>query len=102
LTVNIGPYLGVFRVDTQPLFEARLCVWLDRNDRTFWLANAAIDTFVRMDDKHVLALVEAIHWADFYTIHQLTFAATLIDYIGHLSSGVSVADSNDRVRWVRR
>jgi hypothetical protein len=51
LTVNIGPYLGVFRVDTQPLFEARLCVWLDRNDRTFWLANAAIDTFVRMDDK---------------------------------------------------
>jgi hypothetical protein len=49
-----------------------------------------------------LALVEAIHWADFYTIHQLTFAATLIDYIGHLSSGVSVADSNDRVRWVRR
>src|SRR5262249_34373855 len=38
-----------------------------------------------MDDQHVLALVEAIHGADFYTIHQLTFDATLIDYIGHLS-----------------
>src|SRR6202035_3019653 len=52
---------------------------------TFWLANPAIDTFVRMDDQHVLALVETIHGADFYTIHQLTFDATLIDYIGHLS-----------------
>src|SRR5271156_1694297 len=38
-----------------------------------------------MDNQHVLALVEAIHGADFYTIHQLTFDATLIDYIGHLS-----------------
>jgi hypothetical protein len=38
-----------------------------------------------MDDQHVLTLVEAIHGADFYTIHQLTFDATLIDYIGHLS-----------------
>jgi hypothetical protein len=59
-----------------------------------------------MDNQHVLALVEAIHGADFYTIHQLTFDATLIDYIGHLSilpgwAGVSVADSNGRVRWVR-
>ena len=60
-------------------------VRLDRIDRTFWLANPAIDTFVGMDDQHVLALVEAIHGADFYTIHQLTFDATLIDYIGHLS-----------------
>jgi hypothetical protein len=45
----------------------------------------AIDTFVGMDDQHVLALVKAIHGVDFYTIHQLTFDATLIDYIGHLS-----------------
>jgi hypothetical protein len=58
-----------------------------------------------MDDQHVLTLVEAIHGADFYTIHQLTFDATLIDYIGHLSflrwAGASVADSNDRGRCVR-
>jgi hypothetical protein len=47
--------------------------------------NPAIDAFVGMDDEHVLALVEAIHGADFYTIHQLTFDATLIDYVGHLS-----------------
>jgi hypothetical protein len=57
-----------------------------------------------MDNQHVLALVEAIHRADFYTIHQLTFDATLIDYIGHLSflrwAGISVADSNDRIRRV--
>src|SRR6516164_145932 len=40
---------------------------------------------IHSSDQHVLALVEAIHGADFYTIHQLTFDATLIDYIGHLS-----------------
>ena len=39
-----------------------------------------------MDDQHVLALVEAIHRADFHTIHQLTFDAALIDYIGHRMS----------------
>src|SRR6516225_10488269 len=82
---NIGPYLGVFRVDAQPLFEARLGVRLDRIDRTFWLANPAIYAFVGMDDQHVLALVEAIHGADFHTIHQLTFDATFIDYIRHLT-----------------
>ena len=38
-----------------------------------------------MDNQHVLALVETIHGADLDTIHQLTFDATLIDYIGHLS-----------------
>jgi hypothetical protein len=52
-----------------------------------------------------ISLVETIHGADFYTIHQLTFDATLIDYIGHLSflpdGRVSVTDSSDRVRWVR-
>ena len=32
------------------------------------------------------ALVEAIHGADFHTIHQLAFDATLIDYIGHKTS----------------
>jgi hypothetical protein len=36
-----------------------------------------------MNDQHVLALVETIHGADFHTIHQLTFDAALIDYIGH-------------------
>ena len=69
--------MGHIRIDAQPLLEARLGVRPDCIDRTFWLANPAIDTFVGMDDEHVLALVEAIHGADFYTIHQLTFDATL-------------------------
>jgi hypothetical protein len=59
-----------------------------------------------MDDQHILALVEAIHGADFHTIHQLTFDATLIDYIGHLGllpvgQASQWPTSNDRVRWVR-
>jgi hypothetical protein len=45
--------------------------------------NPAVDTFVRMNDQHILALIETIDGADFHTIHQFAFDATLIDYIGH-------------------
>jgi len=38
-----------------------------------------------VDHEHVLALVEAIHGADFHTIHQLAFDAALVDYVGQLS-----------------
>ena len=78
---DIGPQSSVLGVDAQPLLGPRLGVGLDRLDRAFRLANPAIDTFVRMNDQHVLALVETIHGADFHTIHQLTFDAALIDYI---------------------
>jgi hypothetical protein len=29
-------------------------------DRAFWLADTAIDAFIRVDDEHVLALIEAV------------------------------------------
>ena len=57
----------------------------------------AIDTFVGMDDQHVLALVKAIHGADLHTIHQLAFDAALVDDIGQLS--IPSADrSNELIR----
>jgi hypothetical protein len=37
---------------------------LRTDNRAFRLAYAAIDAFVRMDDEHVLALVETIDGAD--------------------------------------
>src|SRR5271166_2313652 len=83
---NIWPDSRVFRIQWQPLLGARLGVRLNRIDRTFRLAYPAIDTFVGMNDQHVLTLVEAIHGADFHTIHQLAFDATLIDYVGHKTS----------------
>lgn len=36
---------------------------VDRFDRTYWLACAAIDTFIRLDVEHPPALVNAINWA---------------------------------------
>ena len=82
---NIGPCLGEFGVDPQPLFHTRFGVRLDRINWALGLTHAAIDTLIRVDDEHVLTLVEAIHGADFHTIHQLAFDAALIDDVGQLS-----------------
>jgi hypothetical protein len=52
---DIGPQSSVLGVDAQPLLGPWLGVGLDRLDRAFRLANPTIDTFVRMNDQHVLA-----------------------------------------------
>jgi hypothetical protein len=39
-----------------------------------------------MDDEHILALVEAIHGADFDAVHVFTFDATVVDDVGHLDT----------------
>src|SRR6516165_11562973 len=57
---NIRPDFRVFRIQQQPFLKPRFAISLDRVDRAFWLANATIDAFVRVDDQHVLAFVEAI------------------------------------------
>src|SRR5262245_64070835 len=60
---NIWPDFRVFRIQRQPFLKPRFGVGLDRVDGAFWLANSAIDAFVRVDDAHVLALVEAVNGA---------------------------------------
>jgi len=45
-------------------------------DRALRLAHPAIDAFVRVDDEHVLALVEAVHGAHFDAVHG--FAANVL------------------------
>ena len=80
---DVRPDLGVVDVELQPAFKARLGVGLDRLGRTFRFADTAIDAFVRVDDEHVLALVEAIHRADFDAIHVLALDAIIGDHIGH-------------------
>src|SRR6185312_9032178 len=66
--------------------ETRLGVGLDRLDRTFRLANAAVDALVRMNDEHVLAFIEAVHRTDFDAIHVLALDAVVVDDIGHSST----------------
>jgi hypothetical protein len=90
---DVRPDLSIFRIDLEPLFEAGLRVRFDCVDRAFWLANAAIDAFVGVNDEHVLALIEAVHRTHLDTIHVLAANAALIDDVGQLSLLAEVADA---------
>src|SRR6185295_14947929 len=79
---DVWPDLSISSIDLEPLFESRLSVRFDRIDRAFRLANTAIDAFVRVDDKHVLTLIEAVHRTYLDTVHVLTFDTAFIDDVG--------------------
>jgi hypothetical protein len=51
--------------------------------RAFGLAHAAIDAFVRMDDQHVLALVEAVHGAHLDAVGIFALDAGFSDDVSH-------------------
>jgi hypothetical protein len=82
---NIWPDSRVFRIQRQPFLKPRVGVGLDRIDRTFGLAHPAIDTFVRVDDEHVLALVEAVHGTHLDAVQEFAANAALVDDVGQLS-----------------
>ena len=75
---------SILGIDLEPLFESRLSVRLDRINRTFRLANTAIDAFIRLDDEHVLTLIEAVDRTYLDTVHVLTFDTAFIDDVGQL------------------
>src|SRR5207253_7236465 len=83
---NIWPDFRVFRIQRQPFLKPRPGVGLDRVDRAFRLTHPAIDAFVRVDDEHVLALVEAVHGAHFDAVHGFAANAALVDDVGQLSA----------------
>ena len=76
---DVRPDLGVSSIHLEPLFESRFSVRLDRINRALRLANTAIDAFVRVDDEHVLTLIEAVHRTYLDTVHVLTFDTAFID-----------------------
>src|SRR5690606_11109544 len=76
---NIGPFCRIFRVQFQPLIEARFSVGADRLGRAFRFTYAAVDALVGIDDEHVFAFVETIDRADLDAVR--IFAANAI--IGH-------------------
>jgi hypothetical protein len=67
-------------------FSRRRGIRLDRVDRAFRLANSAIDAFVGVDDKHVLAFIEAVNRANFDAVHEFALDAVFIDDIGHFQN----------------
>jgi hypothetical protein len=83
---NIWPDSRVFRIQREPFLKLRLGVGLDRIDRALRLAHPAIDTFVWVDDEHVLALVEAVYRAHFNAVHEFAANAALVDDVGQLSA----------------
>src|SRR5579875_1538107 len=80
---NIRPDLCILCVEFQPLLKARFRIRLARLGRAFGLADAAINALVRVDDEHVLALVEAVHRTHFDTVHVLALDAVLDNDVSH-------------------
>ena len=83
---DVGPFGGIFGVDLEPLFKARLGVGLDRVGRAFRLSDAAVDALVRMDDEHVLAFIEAVDRTDLDAVHVFAFDAIVGHHIGHCAA----------------
>jgi hypothetical protein len=96
---NIWPDFRVFRIQRQPFLKPRLGVGLDRVDRAFRLADPAIDAFVRVDDEHVLALVEAVYGAHVDAVHDFAANTALVDDEGQLSV-LSADHSGDLIHGV--
>src|SRR5882724_9231410 len=97
---NIWPDFRVFRIQRQPFLKPRLGLGLDRVDRALGLAHPAIDAFVRVNDEHVLALVEAVHGAHLDAVHGFAANTTLVDDEGQLSV-LSADRSGELIHGVR-
>src|SRR5262245_34044584 len=82
-TRDVRPLAGEVGVDLQPLLRLAVGVGQDRLGRALGLAHAAVDALVRMDDEHVLALVEAVDGADLDTVHVLALDAVFGDDVSH-------------------
>src|SRR5712692_2510009 len=83
LARDVRPFHGELGVHLEPLLGLAVRLGPDRLRRALGLAHPAVDAFVRMDDEHVLALVEAIHRADLDAVHVLALDAVFGDDVGH-------------------
>src|SRR5690348_13816379 len=69
----------------EPTLGSRSAIGHDCFGRAFGLADAAIDAFVRMNDEHVLALVETIDRADLDAVHVFALDAGFVHDVWHCS-----------------
>jgi hypothetical protein len=83
---DVGPFWRIFGVELEPAFKAGFGVGLDGFGGAFGFADATVDAFIRMNDQHVLAFVEAVHRADFNAVHIFALDAVLGDDVGHFRS----------------
>ena len=83
---DIWPDSCVFRIQRQPFLKPGFAISLDGIDGAFRFANATVDAFVRMNDEHILALVETVHGANLDAVHGFAANAAIVDDVGQ--SGV--------------
>lgn len=83
LARDVGPVFGELGIEFEELGRRVVTIRLNRFDRALRFADAAIDTFFRMNDQHVFALVEAIHRANFDAIHIFALDAIFCNDVGH-------------------
>ena len=85
LAVTFGQIFAYSAFSNSHFSSPEFGVRLDRVDRAFRLAHAAVNAFVRVDDEHVLAFVEAVHWAHVDAVHNFAANAALVDDVGQLN-----------------
>ena len=83
LTVMLAQVLAYWALSSSHFSRPRLGIGLDGLRRAFWLTHATVDAFVRMDDEHIFALVEAVHRTDLHAIHVFALNAIFDDDVGH-------------------
>src|SRR3984893_6749356 len=84
--LNIRPDFRVFCIQRQPFLKPWLDISLDGIDGTLRLANATVDTFGRVDDEHILALVEAVHGAHCNAVHGFAANTAIVDDVSQFST----------------
>src|SRR5947207_8643786 len=87
---NIWPDSFVLSIQRHPFLKPGFAISLDSINGALRFANATVDAFVRMDDEHILALVEAVHGAHLDAVHGFAANAAIVDDVGQL--GVLPAD----------
>jgi hypothetical protein len=79
----IWPRARHISVQLKPFLKPRFGVRLDRFGRALRFADAAVNTFVGMDNQHIFAFVKAIYRAYFDAVHVFALDAVFDDDIGH-------------------
>ena len=80
---DVGPALGVFAIELQPLISAFVGIGLDGVNRALGFAYPAVNALVWMDDEHIFAFIEAIDGTDFHAIGVFALDAVFVDDVSH-------------------
>src|SRR5258708_10198251 len=83
LAGDIRPFHRLVRVQLQPALSLGVRVGKDRLRRALRLAHSTVDALVGVDKRHVVALIKAIHRANFHAVHVFALDAVFRDDVSH-------------------